>query len=72
MAYKRYEIGSTNRSVVESIAFPAVAGTITTGLVYMLWPRSGDGDTREFNQAVPRLGFVPTSDGGRFALNWSF
>ena len=72
IAYNNYDDSNINRSVAESIVFPAVAGTVATTLVYTLWPRSEEDPGERADFTAPMLRIVPTRDGGRAGFIWSF
>ena len=70
IAYARYDDSSA--ALVEAVALPVLFGSATTVLVYILWPRSNDSASTEFNQTVPQIAVVPTKDGGFIGFSWQF
>ena len=72
LAMNRFDGRVSSRGKREAIGFPLLFGSVTTVLVYTLWPRSNDTASKEFKQNVPRIALAPTKDGGFIGFSWQF
>ena len=72
IAYQRY-VGDLSTNELGLIGFPLVFGSVTTVLVYTLWPRpSNNTASREFKHNAPQIEFTSTRDGSFIGFSWQF